>query len=583
MKPPLNTSKTLSEVASVAAIAGVFAAYLMIVPPTGEYPTLDDFDFAASAWYLAETGKVSLSDWPEMTLVGHIVWGGLFAAVGGRSFFTLRLSMFAMSAITALALYVWSRRCGHPRSLSMWFAITFAVNPLTVNFQYTFMTDLSGVTGAALLLLLAPRLDASARRPLIGYSILAGIAYCTRETAVLPFIVYCGLASLYSIRTKRVGNLFWLLAPFGTMFVGYQLWLHLWHGVPSFRTLPNISVGSATHHLARLFLVTGMLALQLLPVSLLLMTREKLCRERTALIVSTIFVTVSAGTCMCIFGGLPSPYSDVVFDLGLRSPELPVADLPAALRGAEVNCGPYSISLFRLVMTGSALFSIVVLSTWIVTLRQEAPTKRDPVDLKVIVAGLTFLATLLLFQLTASYSERYTLALFVPAMMSVAALLSTQESPRRPVPLVAWLATASIGVCSLIGIQDGMQRSRAFWSAIDEIHEVGVETHHIDAGVAYAGFYRFNPYYRGEGDPGPFLHTLLPDEHDRVLAAISPESLTGNRYFHVSFKKEAGYDVVDTSRYQAWFRSGEVFIQLRDDTDRSQLGAEIREWVAESE
>ena len=510
MSPPLTPTPARRRFVPLLAILGVFAAFLLIVPPTGEFPSADDFDLAATSWHLVETGHLRLSDWPEMTLIGHVFWGALFSAVGGCSFFTLRLSMFAASAITAVALYVWCRRYGHSGSLAAWFAITFAVNPLIINLQYTFMTDLSGVAAAAILLLLTPRLDESSGRRLAGYSVLAGAAYCTRETACMPYLVYCGLAGVQAVRRRSFGRFFWLLAPFGLMAVGYELWLHFVNGVPSFRKLPNLQLDSVAHHAERLLLVLSMLSLHLLPVSLLLLGRERLYQERKAWVTSGLVVSAAVGASLLLAGGLPVLYGGEIFDFGLRMPELPAGDIPDGLRGAEWSWGTESVSVFRVTTAGLAVISAWLLGTWVAARWHPIWEARHSLETSLIIAGLVLVGMLFLYLLTGSYFERYIPPLVLPAMMVIAGLLSISTAPPRAVPVTAWLATAVIGLCSLVGIQDGMQRSRVFWSAVEELHDLNVRPIHIDAGLAYAGFYRFNDFYRGAENLGPFWTSSHP-------------------------------------------------------------------------
>jgi len=64
-------------------LATFFIGAVLLVPPRGEFPINDDWDYAATVGDLLRYGEIRLSDWPGMTLVGQIFWGGLFAKLFG--------------------------------------------------------------------------------------------------------------------------------------------------------------------------------------------------------------------------------------------------------------------------------------------------------------------------------------------------------------------------------------------------------------------------------------------------------------------------------------------------------------------
>ena len=572
--------------AAVAVVLAVYLLFLTIVPPTGEFPTIDDFDYAATSWHLAETGQLRFSDWPAMTLVGHVLWGGLFSAVGGSSFLTLRLSMFVLSAMTALAIYAWSRQCGHSRALSTWFAVTFAVNPLTVFLEYTFMTDLSGVAFAAFLLVFAPRFETASHRQCLGYGTLAAVAYLTRETAVIPYLAYCGLALLQVCRRKQlVYRLVYLAAPFAASVIGFYVWQHQLHGVPYNREHSMLNVRSVSLHVDRLYQIVAMLALRMLPLSVLLATRRSALNDRRAWGVATLLVATAVGTTWLICGSIPSVEGADLFDTGMRQTELPQYDVQSVLGGPKLTWNERETSLFRLLANGATLFSMVVFCQWAVSNVKRVTLGEERLRRRVLIASLSLMATLSLVLFVEVYYSRYTLPLLLLVMAGVAAALAVDQSFRPSA--AAWVTTGLVGIMSLFGIQDGMERSKAFWSAIDQVHQRGIEPSFVDAGMAYVGFYRYNPQYRGEKNLGPFLSDLPgmvpPDVYEQAMADISPATIIGDRPILVSFREEPGYVVLDTKAYRSWFRSGEVFILLRMTRGTVGFSGEIRQWIRESE
>ena len=133
------------------------------------------------------------------------------------------------------------------------------------------------------------------------------------------------------------------------------------------------------------------------------------------------------------------------------------------------------------------------------------------------------------------------------------------------------MATTAVGLFAVAGIQDGMQRSRTFWSTIDTLHTLGVDSQSLDAGLAYAGLYRYNPTYRGEDHVGPYLATLPPAEKALARVSTSPHSGTADRRIRVSFDPSPRYSIVARRAFRSWWRSGYVLILLRDDVERAEL------------
>ncbi|MFO1092172.1 MAG: hypothetical protein U0992_02515 [Planctomycetaceae bacterium] len=159
-----------------------YLVLLIAVPPVGEYPSLDDFDYAATAWHLADTGHLRLSDWPAMTLVTHVAWGALVCKLFGNSFFVLRCSMFVLSLAAALAIFAGCRRKGHSRDVAR--RSCFAVNPLTVG-DAVYVHDRHHAC-CTLLIAAAPDPQRGVGRLLPTYGCGAGLAYLARETSLIP-------------------------------------------------------------------------------------------------------------------------------------------------------------------------------------------------------------------------------------------------------------------------------------------------------------------------------------------------------------------------------------------------------------
>src|SRR5262245_32717789 len=113
-----------------AVIVAFYITALVLVPPRGEFPVCDDWDYYATVGDLLKYGEIRLSDWPAMTLVGQIFWGGLFAKLFGLSYMTLRYSVLTLFLAGALALYGWARTIGRDRTEALFLGLLWTTCPL---------------------------------------------------------------------------------------------------------------------------------------------------------------------------------------------------------------------------------------------------------------------------------------------------------------------------------------------------------------------------------------------------------------------------------------------------------------------
>jgi hypothetical protein len=544
-----------------------YVILLTVVPPTGEFPTIDDFDYAATAWHLADTGQLTLSDWPAMTLVTHVAWGALACKLFGNSFAVLRCSMCVLSAAAGVAIYYGVRQAGHSRPLASLAAVCFAANPLTVSFEYTFMTDVTGAAFSAVLIACAPQPRRTSHSCLVGYSVLAGVAYLARETACIPWIMVL-LATAWACVRRRASwlPLIWLVAPTGFMIGLYQHWLREFAGVPYNRSQPSLEFGAILHDLQRpLYMVTG-LALSLAPLALVAFA--VLCRNTSGRWwLLPVAVGLFGAALVCIGINIAPPYRDELFDLGLRLPESPIGRIPESLSGpATTRFGP-EVSLVRAAATGAAWLCTVALGVALVQRRRNSIGDGQPSATPIPIATMTALSMAGLYLVTPGFSDRYLLSLVPAAILMLAEQLPPQIESRTSLWL-GWSGATLIAVASLIGIQDSMVRSRAFFTAADHLRTLGADPFDVDAGIAYGGMYRFNPLYRGEANRGPFWSAAPPIERSTMMASVHPLTTTLNRKYRISFDDEFGYRPIEVVPYESWFRKGDVRIYERG-VDRS--------------
>src|SRR5262245_6237467 len=97
---------------AVLLLIGLMLAMTILLPPVGEFPCSDDWDYKATVDELVGHGLLRLSDYPAMTLVGHVGWGAAFVAAFGSSYLVLRIAVLTAAALGALAMFALAIRRG---------------------------------------------------------------------------------------------------------------------------------------------------------------------------------------------------------------------------------------------------------------------------------------------------------------------------------------------------------------------------------------------------------------------------------------------------------------------------------------
>lgn len=516
-------------------------------------------------------------------LASHAAWGAMFCRIGGNNYLMLRISMFVLSAATAIALYAWCRRQGHSTNLAVWCAVTFALNPLVVALEYTFMTDLTGAALATLLVVICPSLTQARLPSFAGYGTLGGVAYLSRQTASIPFLLTAAALAWQVLRGKqRLRALYWTLIPFPALVLGYHFWLQWIHGVPSNQKFSLLRFESFHVHADRVLRIITGLALQLWPCAVLLAASSLGSRARRNWPLAILIGAAIAGFSFAITGSWPTPYGGEIFDLGLRHLELSPETSPLQLRGPRWRWGSMEVSLFQATSIAISIGSASILLAFAIRGKADNENNAGRAAWSTKLASLSLVATAALFVVTWIFFERYLLSLFPLALLAFAAVLPPEKSRNPRAMCVAWAATLLAGLLVLFGIQDGMQRSRTFWSTARLLHSLGFPPQSIDGGLAYRGFYCYNPTYPGAANIGPHLDMISERERDYLIATTSPLTPTAERPVRLSFGEAEGYRVIARCPFRSWFRTGDVLVLIRQNVEVANLPSPFREWLKEN-
>jgi 4-amino-4-deoxy-L-arabinose transferase-like glycosyltransferase len=564
----------LRDVIDPILFVAFFLLAVLLVPPRGEFPINDDWDYHATVADLLHHGEMRLSDWPAMPLVGQIYWGAGFAKLFGLSYQTLRFSVLCFALLGALALYYWARAIERSREESLFLGLLFAASPLVFTLSYSFMTDVPG-TSLMLLGLLAQA--HWARRGGVPLALLAGVTaglgYLVRQTAALPALVLAASLLLAVLRRRaRAAELFGLIAPLALAIVAHGYWLDHVHGRPyqaavermgllKLLLIPEYRVRVIQTILRRLVQHLVAVGIYLSPLLLCLvgsrvgreLLRSRLTRIVVALTFLGLFVPHVSGMRIAPLSGLYANglylgFETVYPGSALRGPSLRIGPLLVTVRSVLTVVGIASLAL------AAGLSSVALRGWWRDLRRGERWLPLSPGG-QAGVCGFLLLGVLVVQSLD---FDRY----LVP-ILPLLAMLVLSRMPRGRGVLRSPLCWGLLGVLaafSFVGTQDYFTRARARWQAREYLLQSGIEPAAIAAGFEHAALYCFAPRYRQPTRVRPYLLGLPPNQREMHLRVEDPSIVwIQPRPYEVGYAVAPGAQVVAAFPYRSWFRSGSVF------------------------
>src|SRR6266404_2940738 len=156
---------------AAALLVGLWLVAAALVDPRADVPLLDDWTYAFSVERLLAGKGFAVSSWSSTFPPAQIAWGTLFAALGGFSFTTLRLSTLVLAALGTVAFYALLRALGCSAGRALVGALTLALYPVFFVLSFTFMTDVATVAAlvASLAAIVRGRLETGLALALVGF------------------------------------------------------------------------------------------------------------------------------------------------------------------------------------------------------------------------------------------------------------------------------------------------------------------------------------------------------------------------------------------------------------------------------
>lgn len=551
-----------------------------LVRPVGDFPLNDSWAYGEAVRRLLEEGRLSLPHWVSMPLVTQVLWGGLFAQLGGFSFNLLRFSTLVLALLALVACYGVLREAGARRTIAFVAGLTLAFNPLFFNLSLTFMTD---VPFLAFVLMAVYALTRGTERGQPGWVVLGALllvaATLVRELAILVGPAF----ALYYLMRRGVHWRVWVVDLVVVMlpvvaYLGFRFWVNAqpwrpaWLDVPRNLMLQSLGdgffvvLGRFLHMLAR-----GMVYLGLFSAPFLVACARPMWREGGRFTSFMALWALGSTFIMLALRHQPLPFiGNVFYDFGLG---------PATLADALLAGGgkaPFAPAWFWALLTwfgalgGGYLFANVWFAVPEVYRHLPVPKPQEPMSVDdpppfpveaswcamAVVAGGLFLS---LYSFNVKSFDRYYLPLLPWVFILIVQMdavfrtrqeyFSTQGRPfrQRYALLAALLLVAASGLFSVLATHDYFSWNRARWMGLRSLMEDRrVAPECIDGGFEFNGMYTFaHPF--PEGDPQRWWW------------------VRGDEEYVVTFAPLEGYEVAERFSYRSWmpYREDAIWVLRR--------------------
>jgi 4-amino-4-deoxy-L-arabinose transferase-like glycosyltransferase len=130
-----------ATIVEIAVLSAIWCATMAVVNPRGDFPLLDDWDFAIATRNFAQSGHFHFTQFTVVSLRAMVLWGAAWIRVFGDSFNVLRASTLTLSLGTILVVDRTLARARIARGARMLASLALLFNPIFLWTSCTYMTD----------------------------------------------------------------------------------------------------------------------------------------------------------------------------------------------------------------------------------------------------------------------------------------------------------------------------------------------------------------------------------------------------------------------------------------------------------
>ena len=495
-----------SDFCSASLLIACFILMVLLVNPIGEFPTYDDWIYAATVKSILEKGRFEIQTGSSANVFAHAYWGAIFCLPFGFSFTALRFSILTLGIIGVLATYFLLKELSQSYTLSLLGALTLLVNPVYFWSCNTFMTDISFYCFAVLAVLFILLGNRTNSFVVTAFGLaLSLISILIRQVGIAIPVSYA-IAYLLQ-RGVRPRTLFNAVLPALagiSIHITFRLWVAHYQRMPQ-ELNPQYKMAidlimhgpfGVCHNIAGVGLYALFyLGMFLFPFIILLdRNADRLDSNRAArywlLGISWFCITLMAlrmlvkGRCMPYFQGIIQTHGlgpMLLRDTGNLRVNLPVV--------------PRAITVFWFCMSVISAIGAVYLTYYCICalsqfLRGCKGSARGAeywnLSISLLVGVFYFAPTAVVY-----FHDRYYLLLIPTCMMlcTIGAGFSISHKIHKTsmfVSVFLILITAGFSTCAT---RDYMEWNRVRWTVLKQLEDEGIRANNIDGGSEFNGWH----------------------------------------------------------------------------------------------
>lgn len=485
----------------------VWVAMIAMVQPIGNFPLNDDWVYALAVKSVLETGYFQFPS-PAMANVGpQVYWGALFCLPFGFSFTALRFSTLALGLIGVIALYALIRQFKVDDKISLFGALTMAVNPIYFGLANSFMSDIPfvSIVLVAMYFLVRGLQNDSTLHIVIGL-IITYFAILIRQFSL---VILLGFALAYPVKKGftfvNLAKVTCLVVLGAMLHILYQYWLIHTGRTPAtdVHTIPYMYQPSIVNSAKKATVGLIYIGFFVLPFIAAIWPSkfQSLMSKKSKYFLLAIlaYVVLLLGFLWVTRQQLPL-LGNILMDSGLGPLTLRDTfnlklNIPVVPHG--VSIGWSVITFFSVIAIGATIY-FVGISTYDAWIKYKKTKSRETVAYFFVLGiALSYLAILLIVVARFTFFDRY-LLLFLPLAILLMTKIKLEQPLITPVRyiipsiLIVIYATFSIGAT-----HDFLEWNRTRWMALDELMSVNrVSPRKIDGGYEFNGWFLYDANYK---------------------------------------------------------------------------------------
>lgn len=469
----------------------VWLAAVLFVGVSGEFPLNDDWSYTHNVYDLAVNGKISFSDWPAMTLIGHTFYGALFCKIFGFSFTILRLSTLIAAWLTMISSYFLFCRLSSNSNIAFFTSFLLAFNPIFFCLSFTFMTDVHFLCLSVLSLLFYVRhIQKPKTSDFVMATFFAVWATLIRQVGlILPVIYFVNF--IYSHKWS-VSSLFKAAVPLfivaATMLV-YSIWRGTYYGFPPqygslsrlFSNLLNpVFYYKLTYRPGIVIAFVGLFCLPVFLLQIPFLWRRQTKRNKALSLILTLFLWFLLNDSWHYL-----PHGNIFYNFGLG---------PLLLKDSVEKINMPVVLSADGVLILRILFSVGAASLFIFMFLKFLPSKKNihhHVGLK-LGAALTVAGFFFYLMLDFAFFDRY--FLFLLPFLSFLFLPDETISYSKIILFPSLIILLILSGFSVLATRDYLEWNRARWKALDYLTaEKNIPHNRIDGGFEFNAWHKTAP------------------------------------------------------------------------------------------